>query len=215
MRFGHDVGKGSKQIDAKGSGAPTPTRRHHAQQRADELLCLRVLEQPYPRVHTPPPDARAIGDSDRSVLPQTEVIVAPPVPDDVPGPLAIDRPVTGVVADLIRGEVGLHKILPELFRESDFIFAGQRVALTSQNSPDVFKVRLFSVRIIAHSGHSHRRGPGAETGPVAGSHRTSHMLWHAVPTPPRGSSKQRDKISASQHAGITRASKTRHRVRTC
>src|SRR3984885_15238479 len=215
MRFGHDVRKGSEQVDAKRAGGSAPTWRHQAQQRADELLCLRVLEQPYPRVHTPPRDAGAIGDGDRSVLPQSEAAVSPPVPDDVPGPLPIYRPVTGVVTDLVLGEVSLHKILPELFRESDFIFAGQRVALTSQNSPDVLKVRLFSVRIIAHSGHSHRRGPGAETGPVAGSHRTSHMLWHAVPTPPRGSSKQRDKISASQHAGITRASKTRHRVRTC
>jgi hypothetical protein len=79
----------------------------------------------------------------------------------------------------------------------------------------MFKVWVFPVRIIAHSGHSHRRGPGAETGPVAESLRMSNMLWHAVPTRPTDWSKQRDKISTSQHARITRASKVRHRAGTC
>src|ERR1700683_4928912 len=129
MRCGHDVRKGSEQVDAKRASASAPIWRHQTQQRADEPLCLCILEQPYPRMHTPPRDARAIGDGDRSVLPQAEVIVAPPVPDDVPGPLPIYRPVAWVVADVGIRKVSLNKILPEFLRASDFILAVQRIAL--------------------------------------------------------------------------------------
>ena len=64
------------------------------------------------------------------------------------------------MADVILSEVSLYKILPELFRESDFIFAGQRVALTSESGPDVFKVWVFPFG-SSLTGHSLGAGPTA------------------------------------------------------
>src|SRR5580700_3392263 len=127
MRSGHDVRKGSEQVDAKSASAPAPTGRDEAQEGLDELLRLRISEQPDTGVHTPARDARAIGDGDRAVLPHAGSLTAPPVPDDVSCPLPVNRPVTRIVTNIGVCEIGLKKVLAEFNRKPDFIFAGQRV----------------------------------------------------------------------------------------
>jgi hypothetical protein len=150
VRLRHDVRESAEQVDAKSTGSSAPTRRDKAQEGTDELLRLRVVEQPDPSVHAPAWNASAICDGDRAVLPHMKSLATPPVTDDVSRPLSIWRPVTGIVTNVIIGEESFTKKITEFDRKSDFVFRGQDVTLTSQSGPDVAKVWQFPIRIIAH-----------------------------------------------------------------
>lgn len=81
-------------------------------------------------------DIGPVGNRDQVMTPQPEIGAAPLVPDDVPCPLAVNRPVTLIVAECPRIEVGIAKVLPELLWEPDLAVARQRIAPRVKGSPN-------------------------------------------------------------------------------
>jgi len=100
-------------------------------------------------------DSRTIGNRDGFIAAQAKVGVAPLVPDDVPGPLAIDRPVAVIVAEGPRVEVSIAEVLSALLRESDTPVASQCVAPGGQVAPNLLMAcGRAETCLIAHNRHS-------------------------------------------------------------
>jgi Ni,Fe-hydrogenase III small subunit len=134
MGLSHDICEGSEEIHAERTVRLPSLRGHEMEKGLNELLRLRVFREFDTRMLAVPRYVRSIGNSDRVVPFQMQTVIAPPVPDDIPGALAVNRPVTLIMVKCPGVKVRLAKILPELLGQPNGPIATQGVAVRSEVS---------------------------------------------------------------------------------
>jgi hypothetical protein len=124
MWFRHDVREGPEKVHPECAVGLPPARRHQPKESMQQLDSLTVLHELDARVFTLARNVRPVADGDRVVAIQVEITVAPLVLDNVPGSLAVYRPIAVIVAERPRIEVRVTEVLPELLGEPDRPVAG-------------------------------------------------------------------------------------------